>query len=142
MHVHPYICFFGRCAEALDFYRTELGAEITVLLRFSDAPDPAACPPDADPNAIMHGMIRIGDLICGVSDGPGKGRPQAQGFSLTINVDNLAEGERIFAVLGNGGNTQMPFTETFFAKGFGMVEDRFGVSWMVLAAPIPVSTPA
>jgi PhnB protein len=69
------------------------------------------------------------------SDGQGQGQPSFQGFSLSLPVPDVAQAERLFAALGNGGQVQMPIGETFFSPRFGMVADRFGVSWMVIVAP-------
>ncbi len=132
MQVQPYLFFDGRCEEALAFYRRALGAEVTMLMRWKDHPDPdpAMCPPGAE-EKVMHAQLRIGDTVVMASDGRCQGRPAFQGFALNVTAANEAEAGRLFAALGEGGEVQMPLAKTFFSPNFGMVADRFGVSWMV-----------
>jgi len=134
MHVQPYLFFDGRCEEALAFYRQALGAEVTMLMRFKDGPvppEPGACAPGSE-DKVMHTSFRIGDTTVMASDGRCAGQPSFQGFSLSLTVPSEAEAERLFAALGDGGQVQMPLAKTFFSPRFGMVADRFGVSWMIL----------
>jgi PhnB protein len=136
MLVQPYLFFDGRCDEALEFYRRTLRAEVTTLMRFKDSPEPhqpGMVPPGSE-NKVMHTSFRIGDTTVMASDGRCLGKPSFQGFSLSLTVPNDAEAERLFAALGDGGQVQMPMTKTFFSSRFGMVADRFGVSWMVIVA--------
>ncbi len=132
MKVEPYLFFEGRCEEALDFYRKTLGAEVAMLMRFKDAPDPSMCQPGTE-NKIMHANVRIGDTTLMVSDGMNGGTPSFHGFSLTLSVMDEAEAERLFTALSEGGQVRMPMGKTFFASRFGMLVDRFGVPWMILA---------
>ena len=134
MQAQPYLFFDGRCEEALTFYRAALGAEVTELHRFQDSPEQGMVPPGAG-NKVMHASFRIGDTMVLASDGRCAGQPNFQGFALSLTVPNDAEAERRFASLAEGGQVQMPLTKTFFASRFGMVADRFGVSWMIIAAP-------
>jgi PhnB protein len=137
MQVQPYVFFDGRCEEALEFYRKALGAEVTALLRFKDGPQPAQpgmVPPGAE-NKVMHANFRVGDTQIMASDGRCTGKPSFQGFSLSLALSDDAEAERLFAALGDGGQVQMPLSKTFFASRFGMVADRFGVSWMLVVMP-------
>ena len=137
MQVQPYLFFDGRCEEAVEFYRRALGAEVTMLMRFKDSPEPHApgmVPPGAG-DKVMHMSVRIGETTVLASDGRCDGRPSFQGFALSLTVPNEAEAERLFAALADGGQVQMPLTTTFFASRFGMVADRFGVSWMIYVAP-------
>ena len=136
MQVQSYLFFDGRCEEALEFYRTKLGAEVTMLMRFKDSPEPhqpGMVPPGSE-SKVMHSSFRIGDTTLMASDGRCLGKPSFQGFALSLTVPSDAEAERLFAALGAGGQVQMPMTKTFFSSRFGMVADRFGVSWMVLVA--------
>lgn len=136
MQVQPYLFFDGRCEEAVEFYRNVLGAEVTMLMRFKDSPEPpqpGMVPPGAE-DKVMHASFRLGNSTVMASDGRCQGQPSFQGFSLTLSVTSEAEAERLFAALGDGGQVQMPLTKTFFSQRFGMVADRFGVSWMVLVA--------
>lgn len=131
MQVQPYLFFDGRCEEAIEFYGSTLGAEATMLMRFKDSPEPAMCPPDTG-DKVMHTEIRIGNTTIFASDGRCLGQPSFQGFSLSLTVPDDGEAVRLFAALADGGQVQMPLTKTFFSSSFGMVADRFGVSWMIL----------
>jgi PhnB protein len=134
MQVQPYLFFDGRCEEAVEFYRSKLGAEVEILMRFKDSPEPHQHAPGAE-NKVMHTSFRIGDTTVLGSDGRCLGQPSFQGFALSLTVPNDAEAQRLFATLGEGGQVQMPLGKTFFSSSFGMVADRFGVSWMVYVAP-------
>jgi len=137
MQVQPYLFFDGRCEEAVEFYRKALGAEVTMHMRFKDSPEPpqpGMVPPGAE-NMVMHAIFRIGDTTVMASDGRCLGRPSFQGFSLSLTASNETDAERLFAALGDGGQVQMPLTKTFFSPRFGMVADRFSVSWMIVVAP-------
>ncbi len=134
MQVQPYLFFDGRCEEAIEFYRKALGAEVSMLMRFKDSPEPPApgtCAPGSE-DKVMHASLRIGDTTVMASDGRCQGRPSFQGFSLSLTVRDDAEAERRFAALADDGHVQMPLTTTFFSSRFGMVADRIGVSWMVI----------
>jgi PhnB protein len=142
MQIQPYLFFDGRCEEAVEFYRNALGAEVTMLMRFKDNPEPPEAgnvPPDAG-EKVMHSSFRIGDSTVMASDGQCLGQPSFQGFSLSLSVANDTEAERLFAALADGGQVQMPLTRTFFSPRFGMVADRFGVSWMVIVNPVDASS--
>jgi len=130
MQVQPYLFFDGRCAEALEFYKRAVGAEVTMLMHFKDSPDPGMTPPDAG-DKVMHAALRIGESMVLASDGRCQGQPSFQGFALSLTAADDAEAERLFGALGEGGQVQMPLTKTFFASSFGMLADRFGVGWMI-----------
>jgi PhnB protein len=137
VQVQPYLFFDGRCEEAVEFYRSKLAAKVEMLMRFKDSPEPAQpgmVPPGSE-NKVMHTSFRIGDTTVMASDGRCTGQPSFQGFSLSLTVPNEAEAERLFAALADGGQVQMPLTKTFFSPRFGMVADRFGVSWMIVVGP-------
>jgi PhnB protein len=135
MDVQPYLFFDGRCEEALEFYKKTLGAEVKVLLRFKDNPEPqpGMTPPGAE-NKVMHANFRIGDTDLLASDGRCLGQPKFQGFSLSLWAKTAAEADKKFAALADGGQVQMPLAKTFFSPRFGMVADKFGIGWMVLVA--------
>ena len=133
MTVQPYLFFDGRCDEALEFYRKTLGAKDVQISRFKENPDPQAAMPGVDPNKVMHASFRVGDTTVMASDGMCHGRPSFQGFSLSLSVPTASDADRLFAALSNGGKVQMPLAKTFFSPKFGMVADKFGVSWMVIA---------
>jgi len=135
MNVETYLFFDGRCDEALEFYRKHLGAEVIMLMRYKDSPEPhqpGMIPPGAE-DKVMHATFRIGDTTVMASDGRCTGKPLFQGFALSLGVASDAEADRYFAALSEGGQVHMPLTKTFFASRFGMVADRFGVSWMIIA---------
>ena len=137
MQVQPYLFFDGRCEEALEFYRRALGAEVTALIRFKDSPEPpqpGACAPGSG-DKVMHASFRVGEATLMASDGRCQGKPSFEGFSLSLTVPDEAQAEGLFAALGEGGQVQMPLAKTFFSPRFGMVADRFGVSWMIYVAP-------
>jgi PhnB protein len=136
MKVEVYLFFNDRCEEALEFYKKALGAEVTMLMRFKDSPEPqqpGMVPPGSE-NKIMHVSFRIGDSTVMASDGRCTGQTNFQGFSLSLTVPNEAEADRKFAALADGGQVQMPLAKTFWSPRFGMVADRFGVGWMISVA--------
>jgi PhnB protein len=137
MQVQPYLFFDGRCEEAAEFYRRTLGAEVTMLMRFKDGPpqpEGQCTPAPGTGDKIMHMSLRIGETTVLASDGRCQGKPSFQGISLSLTVPDEDKAERVFAALGDGGQVQMPLAKTFFSPRFGMVADRFGVSWMVYVA--------
>lgn len=134
MQVTPYLFFDGRCEEAIEFYKKTLGAEVGMLMRFKESPDPmppGMIPPGSE-NKVMHAALRIGGTTVMASDGRAQGKPKFEGFSLSLNAKDEADAERLFAALSDGGEVNMPLAKTFFAKRFGMVRDRFGVTWMII----------
>lgn len=137
MQLQPYLFFDGRCEEALAFYSRALGARIENMMRFRDNPDPNAQCNGVKPPAdkVMHACVRIGDAMVMASDGRCGGKPAFQGFSLSYTAKDDAEAKRRFEALADGGQVQMPLGKTFFASSFGMVADKFGVSWMIIANP-------
>jgi PhnB protein len=137
MRVEPYLFFNGRCEEAVEFYKKALGAEVAMLMRFKDSPEPHApgmLPPGSE-NKVMHVSFRVGDTTVMASDGFCKGQTEFQGLSLSLTVSNEAEADRVFAALADGGQVQMPLNKTFWSPRFGMVTDRFGLGWMVTVMP-------
>ena len=132
-----YLFFDGRCEEALAFYKKAIGAEISMLMRFKENPEagnPSAegCAPGIDPEKVMHAAFRVGKETFMASDGRCGGKPKFEGFSLSLSAKDEAEAERFFNGLAEGGTVQMPLTKTFFSPKFGMVADKFGLSWMVI----------
>src|SRR5258708_23839803 len=139
MQVQPYLIFEGRGEEAVEFYKKALDAKVEMLMRFKDArekPPAGECAPGSD-DKVMHASLKIGEATVMVSDGRMQGKPAFQGFALSLDVKNKEEAERRFRALAEGGKVEMPLGKTFFATAFGMVADRFGVSWMVIV-PAPV----
>ena len=134
MQVQPYLFFDGRCEEAIEFYRGALGAEVEMLMRFKESPEPGQLPPGTDLDKVMHSSLRIGDATILASDGRCRGKPSFQGFSLVLTASDEAEADRLFNALADSGEVQMPLGKTFFSPRFGVVADRFGVSWMIIVA--------
>jgi PhnB protein len=137
MQIQPYLFFDGRCEEAINFYRKAVGAEVEMMMRFKDSPEPpqpGMVPPGSE-SKVMHAAFRIGDSTVLASDGHCQGKPHFQGVALSLTVADESQAERAFKALGEGGQVQMPLTKTFFSPRFGMLADRFGVAWMVYVAP-------
>ena len=132
MQVQPYLFFDGRCEEAIEFYGKAIGAEVGMLMRFKDCPEPCAEGMTPDPNKVMHASLKIGEATIMASDGRNTGKPNFQGFGLSLDAASDAEAKRLFDALSDGGQVQMPLGKTFFASSFGMVADKFGVLWMVI----------
>lgn len=133
MRIEPYLFFGGRTEEAVEFYRRALGAEVLMMLRFRESPEPhppGMIPPGYD-EKIMHCSFRIGDSTVMASDGCGSGPSTFQEFSLSLSVADEAEADRVFNALAEGGSVDMPLGKTFWSPRFGMLKDRFGVAWMV-----------
>jgi PhnB protein len=133
MQIQPYLNFDGRCEEAINFYKKALGAELTGLMRYSetpDAPPPGMVAPGSE-NKVCHAAFRIGESTVMASDGGCRGKSDFQGITLNLSVANEAEADRAFAALAEAGKVTMPLMKTFFSPRFGMVQDRFGVSWMI-----------
>jgi PhnB protein len=133
--VQPYLFFDGRCEEAIEFYRRAVGAEVIMLHRFKDSPEPGMCVPGSE-NKVMHARFRVGETTILASDGRCMGKLAFQGFSLSFTVASVDEAEKLFAAMAEGGQVQMPLAKTFFSPRFGMVADQFGVSWMILVRPL------
>lgn len=134
--VQAYLFFDGKCDEAIEFYKKALGAEVNMLMRYKDSPEPPppGCGPE-DANKVMHASIRIGETQIMASDGHATGKPNFQGFALALSVKTEAEAEKAFNALAKGGKVEMPLGKTFFSARFGMVVDKFGVFWMVMVTP-------
>jgi PhnB protein len=133
MKVQPYLFFGGRCEEAMNFYSAKLGAKVLFMKLFKDAPPDPNHPVSPDnANKVMHATIQIGESVLMCSDGDSK-EPKAEhkGYSLSLNPETVEEGQKLFTALGEGGEVTMPFQKTFWAVGFGMLKDKFGVHWMV-----------
>ncbi|HEV2431881.1 MAG TPA: VOC family protein [Burkholderiales bacterium] len=132
MMIEPYLFFDGRAEEAIEFYKSALGAKVVAVIRYKENPQPQHNPPGSD-EKVMHSLLRFGDSGVMISDGKCGGHPAFQGFALTLQASDEADAKRRFEALSKGGQVQMPLGETFFARSFGMVADKFGVSWMVIA---------
>jgi len=131
--INTYIFFKGRCEEALDYYTAHLGAEVTCLIRFNEAPEPApeGMLPEGYENKVMHSQFKVANAEIFASDGcePDK---VTEGFSLALTIRSRDEAERVFNALADGGTVDMPLTRTFWSPLYGQVTDKFGVRWMVM----------
>jgi len=133
MQVQPYLNFNGRCEEALQFYSKHLGAKVEMMMRFKEMPGPRQPGMTAPPDKILHAAFRVGDAQLLASDSHCTGKPAFEGIALAVTARDDAEAKRLFGALSDGGKVQQPLIPTFFSSSFGMVDDRFGVSWMVMA---------
>ena len=134
MQLQPYIFFYGRCEEALEFYKKAIGAKVDMLMRWKDSPDKSMCTP-ANENKVMHASVTIGDSRVMVSDGRNSGSPKFEGFALSVNAKDEADADRLFDALAKDGKVTMAMSKTFFSPRFGMVADKFGVHWMIIVEP-------
>jgi PhnB protein len=137
MFVQPYLSFEGRAEEAIEFYKKAVGAKVTMMMRNKESPEappPGMLPPNSG-DKIMHSALTIGDSVVMATDGAVSGKPNFAGISLSLNVDSDAEAKKMFNNLADGGKVTLPLNKTFFASSFGMVADKFGVHWMIMAGP-------
>lgn len=132
MRVQPYLFLEGRCEEALAFWQQAAGAEIVTLMRFGDAPE-GSCAPAGNAGKVMHAAFRIGESEIMASDGMCGGQPRFEGVALSLTLTGKEAAEQAFVALSAGGEVTQPMIETFFSPAFGMLKDRFGVAWLVMA---------
>jgi PhnB protein len=134
--IQPYLFFNGNCEEAVKFYCKALGTTVDMTMRFKESPEPP--PPGVVPpgfeDKIMHTSFRVGQTTVMASDGCSADKVAFRGFSLSLSVPNEAEAKKAFTALAEGGHVRMPLTKTFWSPCFGMLEDRFGVGWMISVA--------
>jgi PhnB protein len=133
MSVQPYLFFNGHADEALAFYKKALDAEPGMLMRFKENPGGKEHNPAGSDDKVMHMEFKVGDTSILASDGMSYGKSNFQGFALAISVDSVDRAKKWEAALMEGGTRPMPSGETFFAKYFACVTDKFGVQWMLLA---------
>lgn len=130
MQLNPYLLFNGNCEEAFKFYEQTLGAKIEAIMKNSGSPAEKNVPPEWR-DKVLHATMRVGDAVVMASDAPPGHYSQPQGISVSLSLEDKAKGEQIFNALAENGTTQLPFQKTFWAEGFGMCTDRFGIPWMV-----------
>jgi len=130
MKLNSYLFFNGQCQAAFEFYEKCLRGKIAFLSRYGDTPAAGDVSPDWR-RKVIHARLELGDQVLMGSDAPPERYAPAQGFSVSVTVEDPAEAERIFGALAGGGNVTMPIQETFWAHRFGMLVDRFGQPWMV-----------
>ncbi|CAI0715412.1 Uncharacterized protein conserved in bacteria [Serratia entomophila] len=136
MQVQPYLFFSGNCEQAINFYVQQLDAKIEMVMRYKDMPEEARQQgsPEANPESIMHARLLIGGGVLMASDGcpeDGAAGSPHKGFALSLNPSDSDQGRALFEKLSQGGQVTMPYQPTFWAKGFGMLTDKFGVNWMI-----------
>jgi len=139
MAINIYLSFDGQCEAAFNFYAHVLGAQITAQFRYADTPMEFPTPEEWK-NKLMHASLTTPDgaILMGADAPPDHYKP-AQGFSISLQIPDEAEAERVFAALSEGGTVTMPIAETFWAKRFGMLIDQFGKPWMInCEKPMPV----
>jgi PhnB protein len=139
MQIQPYLFFNGHCDAAIAHYQAVIGAEIEAVLRVKDVPDPpppGTYPPGSE-NLVMHAALRVGDAVLMMSDGMGGGELSFKGFSVSLTVPDAETAARYFSGLQDGGQVHMPLGKTFFSPCFGVLADRFGLSWMIMVLPQP-----
>ena len=131
MEINPYLMFNGSCEAAFNFYAKALGGKIVAMMTHEGSPMEGQVPAEWR-KKIMHARIAIGDQVLMGSDSPPGHYEPMKGFSVTLNVDDPAEAERVFKALSdNATSVAMPIQETFWAQRFGMLTDRFGTPWMI-----------
>ena len=130
MQLNPYLSFNGQCEAAFKFYEQCLGGKIEAMVAHAGTPAEQQVPPEWR-NKILHARLNVaGQLLMG-GDVPPGGYEEPKGFSVSLQVKDPAEAERIFHVLEENGKVRMPIQKTFWAARFGMVVDRFGIPWMI-----------
>ena len=130
MQIQPYLFFEGRTEEALGFYRKALGAEVTAMMRFRESPEPQHNPPGSA-EKVMHASFTVAGNTIMASDGRSSGAARFDGFALSLMPRDRATADRIFGALAEGGEVVMSLEKTFWSPAFGVMKDRFGVTWMV-----------
>ena len=135
MKLNPYLAFNGQCREAFEFYEKALGGKIAFIQTIGETPMASSMPADSH-GRVMHVTLHVGDQVLQGSDTPDGQSTTPTGFTIAVHFDDAAEGERVFSALAQNGKIQMPFQETFWAKGFGMLIDQFGTPWMVNAGQV------
>ncbi len=131
MKLIPYLFFDGTCAEAIAFYADVFGGKITTLQRWSEMPPNPNYPiPDDRKNRVMHAYMEAKDFSLMASDGTPGTAQKGGNISLSLNFENVARGEKLFAAVSSGGTVETPLTEMFWGAKFGQFTDKFGIDWM------------
>lgn len=134
MKLNPYLMFNGQCEAAFKFYEQCLGGKIAAMMTYGETPKESPMAEQVSPglqDKIMHVHLTVDNWELMGSDSPSEYYEEPKGFSVSLNIDNLVEAERIFHTLAENGKVQMPLQQTFWADGFGMLVDRFGTPWMI-----------
>jgi PhnB protein len=128
--LNAYLTFNGQCEQAFRFYERCLGGKIEMMMTHGESPMAEQTPPELR-SRIMHARMTVGNAVLMGADASPQFFSQPQEFSVSISVKDADEAQRIFTALAEGGTVRMPLQETFWAKRFGMLIDRFGTPWMV-----------
>lgn len=131
MKLRTYLNYGGNCREAFSFYEQHLGAKITAMSTYGEAPGQSKIPPEQK-NAVLHARITIGDTELMASDVPPERFQPMRSVYLALGVDSSEEAERLYALLADGAEIFQAMQETFFASRFAMLRDKFGTSWMII----------
>ena len=131
MKIYTYLNYGGNCRQAFEFYAEHLGGKILMLTTHGEQPGQEKVPADWK-NAVLHARIAIGDTVLFGADIPPDRFQPIRSAYLSLMVDSADEAERVYALLTQDGQIFMPMEQTFFAKRFAMLRDRFGTSWMLL----------
>ncbi len=130
MQINPYLHFNGNCEEAMNFYALTFGGKIQNMMLYGSSPAGDHTPPDYH-GKVLHSTLIVGTSVIMGADSPPNRHEKPQGIALSIGIENFDEARRLFDALAEKGSINMAFQETFWAKGFGMLVDRYGVSWMI-----------
>ncbi|MDB4890770.1 MAG: glyoxalase/bleomycin resistance protein/dioxygenase [Gemmatimonadetes bacterium] len=130
MQMSPYLSFTGQCEEAFTCYERCLDGKLGPLFRYAGSPMAEGAPAGWD-DKIMHGSVTVGGVVLMGADIAPEQYERPQGFSLSLQINSVADAERFFAELAEGGKVVMPLEKTFWAARFGMVVDRFGIPWLI-----------
>ncbi|HXT53580.1 MAG TPA: VOC family protein [Candidatus Eisenbacteria bacterium] len=130
MQLNPYLFFDGQCEAAFKFYEQCLGGKIVAMFSHAGTPAEEQVPANWR-DKIMHARMLVGDEALMGSDAPPEHYEQTKGFSVSLSIDDPAQAEHVFNALAEKGTVKMPFQRTFWAVGFGMLVDRFGIPWMI-----------
>ncbi|MGH8232376.1 MAG: VOC family protein [Steroidobacteraceae bacterium] len=130
MKISPHLAFDGTCREAFEFYANTFGGKIIMLMTYGESPAAAQVPADMR-DQVIHARVDIGGQYLMGADAPATRFRPAQGIMVMAAVESRTEAERVFNALASNGNVTMPYQETFWAHGFGMCTDRYGVPWMI-----------
>ena len=140
--INPYLHFDGNAEEAFNFYKSVFGGEFAAVMRFGDASKAEACGemkiPDNELNKIMHIALPIsdGNILMATDRLEAMGKLEAgNNFSISISAKSRDEADKLFSGLSEGGKIEMPLADAFWGAYFGMLEDKFSISWMVDYTP-------
>jgi PhnB protein len=125
-----HLSFNGQCAAAFKFYERSIGAKVNFVATYGESPMAGEVPPEWS-DKIMHATLTVGDITVMGADSPPQNYKEASGFSVVLGTPDLAEAQRLFKALAEGGQVQMEFQKTFWSAGFGILTDQFGIPWMV-----------